>query len=88
VARSLRLASGLQQRGDEARGCPGAGRLAIGHGEHVPSRARQRGGDHAGVPGGPEAQAGERRDAESGGHERLNSQVVVGGERDLRGEAG
>jgi len=54
----------------------------------VPACARQRGGDHAGVPHGPQAQSGQRRDAESGRHQRLNRNVVVGGERDPRGEAG
>jgi hypothetical protein len=59
----------------------------MGDGEHVPSRACQRGDDHAGVPAGPKAQPGQRGDPEPGCHEGLNGQVVVGGEGDPWREA-
>ena len=53
----------------------------------MPTRPRERRGDHAGVPGGPQAQPRQRRDAKSSRHQCLNRKVVVGGEGDPRRES-
>ena len=64
------------------------GRLTVSEGEHLPVGPGQRRGLDARVARRPEREARQRRDAQARRDERLDRDEVVGGERDVRSEAG
>ena len=83
-----RVGRGLGQYVQQPRGGGRVGRIAVGHGEHVPPRARQLSDRDARVPGRAQAQPGQRGHPQPGRDQGLDGHVVVGGEGHLRGEAG